>query len=139
MNNKERSILVAEMTSLQRCITVLQGGVPDQVPVCLENFMHAAAVAGYRVAGKTGTTIKVTNGNYEESRYTSIFAGIAPVSDPRLAVVVMIDEPNNGAYYAGVVAAPVFSKIVADATRILAIPPDAINAPANGEVTVALR
>jgi cell division protein FtsI (penicillin-binding protein 3) len=86
----------------------------------------AAAVPGFRVAGKTGTSWKATAGGYSENSYTAIFAGVAPVSDPRLAVVVLIDEPSAGQYYGGVVAAPVFSRIVADATRILAIPPDAI-------------
>ncbi|MGI9291862.1 MAG: peptidoglycan D,D-transpeptidase FtsI family protein [Gammaproteobacteria bacterium] len=97
-----------------------------------------AAVPGYRVAGKTGTTRKVTNGSYEEDNYTSIFAGIAPVSDPRLAVVVVIDEPSNGEYYAGTVAAPVFSRIVADSARILAIPPDGIGMNSS-DVKVAQR
>jgi cell division protein FtsI (penicillin-binding protein 3) len=99
----------------------------------------SAAVPGYRVAGKTGTTLKFTNGGYSEDRYTAIFAGIAPVTDPRLAVVVVIDDPTAGQYYGGQVAAPVFARIVADATRILAIPPDAIEARSNASVTVALR
>jgi cell division protein FtsI (penicillin-binding protein 3) len=96
----------------------------------------AAAVRGFRVAGKTGTTRKFSSGGYSEDRYTSIFAGLAPVTNPRLAVVVVIDDPKAGQYYGGLVAAPVFSKIVADSTRILAIPPDALEA-ASG--TVALR
>jgi cell division protein FtsI (penicillin-binding protein 3) len=98
----------------------------------------AAAVPGYRVAGKTGTTLKYTSGGYSDDRYTAIFAGIAPVSDPRLAVVVVIDEPKAGQYYGGQVAAPVFAKIVADATRILAIPPDAADL-SQRSVTVAKR
>ncbi|MCP4001813.1 MAG: penicillin-binding protein 2 [Gammaproteobacteria bacterium] len=84
----------------------------------------AAAVPGFRVAGKTGTTRKFGNGGYFEDRYTAIFAGIAPVTNPRLAVAVVIDDPQAGQYYGGLVAAPVFSKIVADTTRVLAIPPD---------------
>ena len=83
-----------------------------------------AAVAGYRVAGKTGTARKFEVGGYSEERYTAVFAGIAPVSRPRLAVVVIVDEPRAGAYYGGDVAAPVFSSIVAGAMRILAIAPD---------------
>ncbi len=100
-----------------------------------------AAVPGYRVAGKTGTTLKFTSGGYSEDRYTSIFAGLAPASNPRLAVVVVIDEPNAGEYYGGKVAAPVFSSIVAGAARILAIPPDALREQ-QGErpgLTVAVR
>jgi cell division protein FtsI (penicillin-binding protein 3) len=83
-----------------------------------------ASVAGYRVAGKTGTARKYAVGGYSEERYTAVFAGVAPVSRPRLAVVVIVDEPRAGAYYGGDVAAPVFSKIVEGAMRILAIPPD---------------
>ena len=97
-----------------------------------------AAVAGYRVAGKTGTTQKFTTGGYLENRYTAIFAGIAPMTNPRLAVVVVIDDPSAGEYYGGSVAAPVFSKIVSDATRIMAIPPDDIGNVQDLSTTVAL-
>jgi len=97
-----------------------------------------AAVAGYRVAGKTGTTQKFTTGGYLENRYTAIFAGIAPMTNPRLAVVVVIDDPSAGEYYGGSVAAPVFSKIVSDATRIMAIPPDDIGNVQDISTTVAL-
>lgn len=97
-----------------------------------------AAVPGYRVAGKTGTTLKFTSGGYSEDRYTSIFAGVAPAGKPRLAVVVVVDEPDNGEYYGGKVAAPVFSSIVAGAARILAIPPDDPR-DAGAALTVAAR
>lgn len=83
-----------------------------------------AAVTGYRVAGKTGTARKFEVGGYSEGRYTAVFAGVAPATRPRLAVVVVVDEPRAGAYYGGDVAAPVFSQIVEGAMRILAIPPD---------------
>lgn len=83
-----------------------------------------AAVPGYRVAGKTGTARKFAVGGYSEERYTAVFAGVAPVSRPRLAVVVIVDEPRAGEYYGGEVAAPVFSRVVAGAMRIMAIPPD---------------
>ncbi len=96
-----------------------------------------AAVPGYRVAGKTGTTRKFSTGGYSDDRYTAIFAGIAPVSNPRLAVVVVIDEPAAGKYYGGDVAAPVFSRIVGDAVRILAIPPDDIEDTGNTILAVA--
>lgn len=88
-----------------------------------------AAVAGYRVAGKTGTARKFDVGGYSEERYTAVFAGVAPVSRPRLAVVVIVDEPRAGAYYGGDVAAPVFARVVEGAMRILAIAPDRL-APA---------
>jgi cell division protein FtsI (penicillin-binding protein 3) len=109
-------------------------GMMEQV-VSEEGTGMAAAVPNYRVAGKTGTTRKFTSGGYSADRYTAVFAGVAPVSNPRLAVVVVIDEPDGVSYYGGKVAAPVFSRIVADAVRILAIPPDAIRP----KVTVAQR
>ena len=83
-----------------------------------------ARVAGYRVGGKTGTTRKSEAGGYSEDRYHSAFAGLAPMSDPRLSVVVVIDEPGGGAYYGGTVAAPVFSDIVEGALRVLGVAPD---------------
>ncbi len=83
-----------------------------------------AAISGYRVGGKTGTVRKFAPGGYSDTRYTALFSGIAPVSNPRLAVVVIVDEPNAGVYYGGSVAAPVFARIVTGALRILAIAPD---------------
>jgi len=89
----------------------------------------AAAVARYRVAGKTGTVKKSIAGGYADDRYLAVFAGLAPVSDPRLAMVVMLNEPSTGKFYGGQVAAPVFSKIMAGALRLLNIAPDAIESP----------
>ena len=83
-----------------------------------------ARVAGYRVGGKTGTTRKSQAGGYSQDRYHSAFAGLAPMSAPRLSVVVVIDEPGGEAYYGGAVAAPVFSDIVDGALRVLGIAPD---------------
>lgn len=83
-----------------------------------------ARIKGYRVAGKTGTVHKATAGGYAKDRYLSLFAGVAPASQPRLALVVMIDEPQTGDYYGGLVAAPVFSKVMGDALRLLNLPPD---------------
>ena len=65
-----------------------------------------AAVAGYRVAGKTGTARKFDIGGYSEERYTAVFAGVAPVSRPRLSVIVIVDEPRAGSYYGGDVRGP---------------------------------
>jgi cell division protein FtsI (penicillin-binding protein 3) len=83
-----------------------------------------AQVANYSVAGKTGTVHKFATGGYAEDRYLSIFTGMVPAADPRLVMVVMIDEPRNGEYFGGAVAAPVFSKVMAGAMRLLDIPPD---------------
>ena len=83
-----------------------------------------AAVAGYQVAGKTGTAKKSIAGGYQKDDYVSVFAGIAPASNPRLVMAVMIDEPTQNGYYGGVVAAPVFQEVLSNALRILDIPPD---------------
>ncbi len=84
-----------------------------------------ARVMGYRVAGKTGTAHKLVGGSYAPDKYIASFVGLAPASDPRLVVAVMIDEPAGREYYGGLVAAPVFSKVMAGALRLMAIPPDA--------------
>jgi cell division protein FtsI (penicillin-binding protein 3) len=83
-----------------------------------------AKIPGYRVAGKTGTAWKSINGSYSKDRYTSVFAGVAPASNPRLAAVVVIDEPTAGKYMGGDVSAPVFSAVVGGALRLLAVAPD---------------
>ena len=83
-----------------------------------------AQVIGYRVAGKTGTAHKLEGRGYT-NRYISSFVGFAPVSNPRLVVAVMIDEPSAGQYYGGAVAAPVFSNVIGAALRTLGVPTDA--------------
>jgi cell division protein FtsI (penicillin-binding protein 3) len=83
-----------------------------------------AQVAGYRVAGKTGTAHKLEGGTYV-NKFVSSFVGFAPVSNPRLIVAVMIDEPSGGQYYGGAVAAPVFSNVMGAALRLLGVPTDA--------------
>ena len=98
-----------------------------------------ADVAGYRIAGKTGTARKFSAGGYSEDRYLAIFAGVAPVSDPRLAVVVVIDEPRGDAYYGGQVAAPVFARVTSEALRLLAVPPDDLPAREPGEIVQAMQ
>jgi cell division protein FtsI (penicillin-binding protein 3) len=82
-----------------------------------------AAIPGYRVAGKTGTSRKANKNGYGEE-YVNIFAGVAPVSDPQLAVVILINEPKGELYYAGQTAAPVFAKVMAASLQILNVPPD---------------
>lgn len=82
-----------------------------------------AQVPGYRVAGKTGTAHKIVGGKYA-NKYIASFAGFAPVSDPRIVVAVMIDEPSNKSYYGGEVAAPIFSAVVAKALHTLNVTPD---------------
>jgi len=84
-----------------------------------------AAVAGYRLAGKTGTAHKPEAGGYAESKYVSSFVGFGPVSSPRFVVAVMIDEPSGAKYYGGDVSAPVFASVMGAALRMFSIPPDA--------------
>jgi cell division protein FtsI (penicillin-binding protein 3) len=88
-----------------------------------------ASIRNFHIAGKTGTTQKAGVGGYDAERHGAIFAGFAPATDPRLVVVVMIDEPQGAAYYGGDIAAPVFANIVSGALRVLAVPPDALPAP----------
>ena len=83
-----------------------------------------AAITGYRVAGKTGTAKKSIAGGYQEDDYIAVFSGMAPASDPRLVMAVMIDEPTQNGYYGGTVAAPVFREVMSNALRILDIAPD---------------
>ena len=97
-----------------------------------------AAVAGYRVAGKTGTSWKFAAGGYSQDKYISIFAGLAPASDPRLAAVVVIDEPRGDLYYGSDVAAPVFAEVMTESLRLMAVPPDALPARDPGSVMQAM-
>ena len=97
--------------------------------VSREGTAIQAAVPGYRVAGKTGTVKKLGARGYTASKYNAVFAGFAPASNPRLVMVVMIDEPSAGEYYGGVVAAPVFSKVMQEALRIMNIAPDQAVSP----------
>lgn len=83
-----------------------------------------AMVPGYRVAGKSGTVRKSGASGYQENAYRGVFTGIAPVSDPRIVTVVMIDHPRGESYFGGAVAAPVFSRVVGSALRLLDVPPD---------------
>jgi cell division protein FtsI (penicillin-binding protein 3) len=85
-----------------------------------------ASVVGYRIAGKTGTSWKFAAGGYSEDKYISVFAGLAPASDPRLAAVIVIDEPGGDLYYGSDVAAPVFADVMAESLRLLAVAPDAL-------------
>ncbi len=88
-----------------------------------------AEVPGYRVAGKTGTVRKTGAGGYQENAYRGFFVGIAPVSNPRIVAVVMIDHPRGDSYYGGAVAAPVFSRVAGSALRLLDVPPDQRDLP----------
>jgi cell division protein FtsI (penicillin-binding protein 3) len=109
---------------------VLSPKVTRQMRVMLERAVTQegtgirATVPGYRVAGKTGTVRKIVDGRYTRNRYFALFAGMIPASDPRLVMVVIIDEPKGKSYYGGTVAAPVFGAAMGGAMRILNITPD---------------
>jgi cell division protein FtsI (penicillin-binding protein 3) len=83
-----------------------------------------AQTVGYSVGGKTGTTHKQEGKGYATKKYRGLFVGIAPIDKPRIVVAVMIDEPTNGRYYGGDVAAPVFSQTVQQSLRLLGVQPD---------------
>lgn len=91
-----------------------------------EGTGNNARISGYRIAGKTGTAHKRLKDQkgYAKDRYISSFVGFAPASDPRVIIAVMIDEPSSGNYYGGTVAAPVFSRVMEGALRILNVPFD---------------
>ncbi|MGH8592189.1 MAG: peptidoglycan D,D-transpeptidase FtsI family protein [Gammaproteobacteria bacterium] len=114
---------------------VISRTVADQIRRMLEGVVTGgtgtrAQVPGYRVAGKTGTVHKTSSGGgYSKDRYLALFAGMIPASRPRLVTVVVIDEPRNGVYFGGEVAAPVFSNIMSEAVRLLDITPDDLPPP----------
>jgi cell division protein FtsI (penicillin-binding protein 3) len=131
----------------------LSSGVCRELVGMLESVVAAegtgklAAIPGYRVSGKTGTAWKATGGGYSTDRYMAVFGGVAPASEPRLAAVVVIDEPSAGEHQGGQVSAPVYSRIVGGALRLLAVAPDQpVNTPeelpagpAYGNVRTAAR
>jgi len=127
----------------RRLLTLLKGGHENHVPqqimepevanelrlmlekVTLEGGTGTRAQARrYRVAGKTGTVHGVDSQGYVKDQYSAIFAGFAPVSQPRLAMVVVVHDPKAGEYYGGEVAAPVFSRVMENSLRLLNIAPD---------------
>lgn len=92
--------------------------------VLKDGTAYLARVDGYSVAGKTGTVKKAGAGGYIDKSYLSVFVGMAPASDPKVVIAVMVDEPTAGPYYGGLVAGPVFSKVMAGALRVLDVAPD---------------
>ena len=114
--SEERRVMPAAIAQQVRAMLEEAAGLNGTAP--------QARIAGYRVAGKTGTVKKTAPGGYSSNKYLAVFAGMAPASDPRFAMVVMVDEPRNGKYYGGQIAAPVFSKVMSGALRLMAIPPD---------------
>ena len=126
-----KPVSLVKLEAPQAGVRVISPATAHAVRAMLEMVVQSggtaprAQVVGYRVAGKTGTAHKQEGGHYAEDRYVASFVGFAPASDPRLIIAVMIDEPSNGQYYGGAVAAPVFSQVMSGALRLLAVPPDA--------------
>ncbi|KTC66105.1 transpeptidase involved in septal peptidoglycan synthesis (penicillin-binding protein 3) (plasmid) [Legionella adelaidensis] len=109
---------------------VIKAETANQVLTMMEAVVEAdgtgkqARVPGYRIAGKTGTARIAGKQGYEANRHIASFVGIAPVSNPRLIVAVIIQEPSKLGYYGGAVAAPLFSKVMGVALRMLDVQPD---------------
>lgn len=122
-----RHVAVEMVRMLERVVTPTGTSRRAQIPL-------------YRVAGKTATVQKLIDGEYSSDQHLSMFVGFAPASKPELAAVVIVDDPKGEIHYGGVVAAPVFRKIISSALRILNIPPDDLEkiavkvAPSNKKV-----
>ena len=127
---KLRPVSLLKLDEPQAAPQVMKRSTANMVLKMLEQVVgpdgtaQQAAISGYRVAGKTGTAKKNAVGGYLEDTYTSVFAGVVPVSNPRLVMAVMIDEPKVNGYYGGVVAAPVFKEVLSHALRLMNISPD---------------
>ena len=120
--------------SAPESVQVINGEMVKQV----RNMLQAASsdkgtgkramIDGYSVGGKTGTMHKVkAGGGYDDNRYMSVFAGLSPNDNPRLVTIVVIDEPRDGDYFGGLVAAPVFSEVTGNALRLLQVTPDQLD------------
>ena len=123
-------VTMLKSTQLTGGVRVMEAGHASAV----RNMLHMvtgpggtapkAQTMGYSVGGKTGTAHKVEGRGYADKKYRGFFVGLAPIDQPRIVVAVMIDEPSNGKYYGGDVAAPVFSETVQQTLRLLGIQPD---------------
>ena len=135
-----REISLVALGEPPESIRVVDAGITQDVRQMLQAAAGAsgtgkrASIDGYSVGGKTGTLHKVkAGGGYDEDRYMSVFAGLSPVDNPRLVTIVVIDEPQDGDYFGGLVAAPVFSEVTGNALRLLQVTPDQLD----GDRTIA--
>lgn len=125
----ERPISLLKVNGPVAGTRVLDEKIAQSIMPMMETVVTAdgtaikAAVPGYRVAGKTGTAHKAAAGGYSDE-YMSVFVGLAPASHPKVALAIVVDSPSNGQYYGGLVAAPVFSKIMAEMLRLMNVEPD---------------
>ncbi len=129
----KRPVTFIKQTEIPEGEQVIDSTVARQVVDMLATVVSQgsgkkAQVVGYKTAGKTGTARKLNpQGGYQKDNHVAVFAGLAPASHPRFAIVVMIDDPQTEEYYGSQIAAPVFSKIAAGALRLFNIPPDMID------------
>ena len=125
-----RPVSLLKLDRPEKATRVMPKEIADNVLRMMETVTGSggtgrqAAISGYRVAGKTGTSHKASNGGYADDRYVAVFAGVAPVENPEVIAVVMVDNPKGQEYYGGEVAAPVFSRVVGGALRMLNVAPD---------------
>jgi cell division protein FtsI (penicillin-binding protein 3) len=112
--------------------------VTRMLEAVVDHHVQRAKVDGYRVGGKTGTTFKAAAGGYGND-YIGLFAGVAPISDPKVVVVVLINEPSGDLYHGGEVAAPVFSRVMQGALRVLNIAPDANDTVASNNELLIIK
>lgn len=118
VDHSPQGMRVMSSRTARQVIAMLEGVVSDK------GTGKLARVRGYNVAGKTGTVRKSTPGGYAEDKYVALFAGMIPATRPSLVMVVEIDDPRNDQFYGGSVAAPVFSRVMGEAMRLLDIAPD---------------
>ena len=137
----KRPLSLIKLEQLPEGERVLTEKAASQVVLMMETVVkeggtgQQASVKGYRIAGKTGTARKAVAGGYGDE-YTVFFAGIAPVSNPKIAMVVFVDEPGSENYYGGQVAAPVFADVASDTLRLLNVKPDK-NQVSNSKLNIA--
>jgi len=109
---------------------VFEARTAEQILSMMETVVSSSGTAsraqipGYRIAGKTGTVQKITSQGYSRDHHLALFVGIAPASHPRFVAAVLVDDPQQGGYYGGVVAAPVFANVMKQALRLYAVSPD---------------
>jgi cell division protein FtsI (penicillin-binding protein 3) len=124
---------------------VISSKTADQILAMLhtvtadEGTAKRARVPGYEVGGKTGTVHKVGIGGYQANKYVALFAGIAPIDDPRIVTVVIINEPKGPLNHGGTAAAPAFSEMTRDTLRILHVPPSSPGTMGTASIGAAVK
>lgn len=140
-HGKRQPVTLLKSTTPLPATQVVAAALADDVLMMLENVVSrgsgkAAAISGYRIAGKTGTIRTIGKHGYNLHSHEALFVGIAPVSQPRIVLAIIIKEPTNMGYYGSQVAAPVFGTIVSSTLRMLNIRPDAAVATSGPETTL---